>query len=104
MQSIQSKPETSLSKKSRISRSILIPAIGLINLCLMPSCTTSTGGSVQIQVIKPPSYLLQKCERPEIKKIETNRDLLIYLYSLEYKFDICASQTEALIEFYSEER
>lgn len=104
MQGIQSKPETSLLKRLIVSRSILTLAIGLINLFLMPSCTTSTSGSVQVQVIKPPSYLLQKCERPEIKKIETNRDLLIYLYSLEYKFDICASQIEALVEFYSEER
>ena len=42
------------------------------------------------------------CERPEIKKMETNRDLLIYLYGLEYKFDVCASQIDAIIEFYKE--
>ena len=69
----------------------------------MQSCTTTQSESVKIQVIKPPSYLLNTCEKPKVEKMETNKDLLIYLYSLEYKFDVCASQIEAIIEFYSEE-
>ena len=69
----------------------------------MPSCTTTQSESVKIQAIKPPSYLLNTCEKPKVEKMETNKDLLIYLYSLEYKFDVCASQIEAIIEFYSEE-
>jgi hypothetical protein len=33
----------------------------------------------------------------------TNRDLLMYLYSIEFEFDVCAGKIDALRAFFDEE-
>jgi hypothetical protein len=54
-------------------------------------------------VIKPPEAMLIRCIHPEPKQLETNRDLIYYLSELEYKFDVCAAQIDALRAFYGSE-
>lgn len=34
----------------------------------------------------------------------TNRDLLIYLYDLEYRFDLCAAKVDSIIMYYEAEK
>ena len=67
----------------------------------MPSCTAAQPQSI-IQEIKPPSYLLTPCIKPDKGKIETNRDLLFYLYRLEFEYDLCSAKIEALNSLYSD--
>lgn len=88
------------SKKLNLCKRILMLATGLTSPYLLQSCTTSGIESARIQTIKPPQYLLISCEKPTIERMETNGDLLMYLYKLEYKFDVCAAQIDALNEFY----
>ncbi len=90
------------SKKSRLCKRILMLGTGLISPYLLQSCTTSRIESARIQTVKPPQYLLISCEKPTIERMETNGDLLMYLYKLEYKFDVCAAQIDALSAFYNE--
>jgi hypothetical protein len=67
----------------------------------MPSCTASQQ-EPRIEYVKPPSYLYEPCTKPERGEIKTNRDLLIYLYRLEFEYDLCAAKVEAISGYYNE--
>lgn len=51
----------------------------------------------------PPAYLMDSCDKPQPKGMTTNRDLLLYLYDLEFQFDVCAARIEAIRAFYQGE-
>lgn len=50
--------------------------------------------------MKPPSVLLEPCKKPEMGKLETNKDLARLASELAFRLDVCASQIEALRVFY----
>lgn len=47
--------------------------------------------------------MISPCRKTEPGKMETNRDLLMYLFAIEYDLDVCAAKVDAVRIFYETE-
>ena len=90
-----------MQKKLHLSRPIQMLANGLMIFCLQ-ACATPSAPVQEVRILKPPSHLLTVCEKPNPEKMETNRDLVMYVYDLEFGFDLCAAKVDALRAFFDE--
>lgn len=50
--------------------------------------------------VRPPTTLLIPCDRPNIGKIETNKDLARLTSELALSLDVCAARIDALRVFF----